>query len=145
MAEKTSGVAAEFERLNPKILYTHCPGHVLNLAVKEACFKVNIPKVTFEMTREICKLVKESRQRNNRLEEIKKTTKNQAESVEGFCPTRWTVRGKTLDSIINNYDQLMSLWKWSSPGCLCDNWKPSFLSLFILNWCIFPRRVTARW
>ena len=75
MAGKTSGVAAQFERLNPKLLYRHCPGHVLNLAVKEACFKVNIPKVTFEMTREICKLVKESRQRNNRLEEIKKQPK----------------------------------------------------------------------
>ena len=30
-----------------------------------------------------------------------------------FCPTRWTVRGETLDSIINNYEQLMSLWEWS--------------------------------
>ena len=69
-------------------------------------------KMTFEMTREICKLVKESPQRNNRLEEIRKTTKYQVKSVHSFCPTKWTVRGETY-SIISNYEQLMSLWEWS--------------------------------
>ena len=57
------------------MLYTHCHGHAQNVAVKDACFKVDILKVTFEMTREICKLVKESPQRNNRLEEIRKQPK----------------------------------------------------------------------
>ena len=96
-----------------KCYYTHCHGHLLNLAVKDVCFKVDILKVTFEMTSEICKLVEESLQRNNRLEEMKKTTKNQAKSVHSFCQTRWTVRCETLDSIINSYDQRMSLWEWS--------------------------------
>ena len=30
-------------------------------------------------------------------------------------------------------------------GCLCDNLKPSFLTLLIINWRTFSRRVTARW
>ena len=30
-------------------------------------------------------------------------------------------------------------------GCLCDNWKPSFLPPIIFNWSIFSRQVTARW
>ena len=113
MAGKTSGVAAQFKKLNTKMLYTHCHGHALNLDVKGVCFKVDMLKMTFEMTRGICKLVKESPQRNNMLEEIRKTTKNQAKSVHSFCPIRWTVRGETLDSIINNYEQLVSLWQWS--------------------------------
>ena len=110
MARKASRVAAHFKKRNTKMLYTHCQGHALNLAVENASFEVNMLKVTFEMTREICKLVKESQQRNNVLQEIRKTTKNQSKSVHSFCPTRWTVRGET---IINNYDQLMSLWEWS--------------------------------
>ena len=76
------------------------------LIILDACFKVDMLKLTFEMTTEICKLVKESLERNNSFEEISKTTKNQAKSVHSFCPTRWTVRGETLDSIINNYEQL---------------------------------------
>ena len=54
-----------------------------------------------------------SPQRNNRLEEISKTAKNEAKGVHAFFTTKWTVRGETLDSIINNYDQLMPLWEWS--------------------------------
>ena len=113
MAGKTSGVTVQFKKLNTKMLYTHCHGHALNLAVKDVCFKVDVLKMTFEITREICKLVKESPQRNNKLEEIRKTTNYQAKNLQSFCPTRWTVRGQTLDSIINNYEQLMSLWEWS--------------------------------
>ena len=30
-------------------------------------------------------------------------------------------------------------------GCLCENWKPSFLLLLIFDWCTFSRRVTAPW
>ena len=33
--------------------------------------------------------------------------------MHSFCPTRWTVGGERLDSVINNYDQLISLWEWS--------------------------------
>ena len=33
--------------------------------------------------------------------------------MHSFYPTRWTVGGETLDSVINNYDQLISLWEWS--------------------------------
>ena len=39
-------------------------------------------------------------------------TKNLAKFIHSFCPTRWTVRGETLDSLLNNYG-LMSLWEWS--------------------------------
>ena len=84
MAGKTSGVAAQFKKLNTKMLYTHCHGHALNLDVKGVCFKVDMLKMTFEMTRETCKLVKESPQRNNMLEEIRKTTKNQAKVCIAF-------------------------------------------------------------
>lgn len=34
-------------------------------------------------------------------------------SVHAFCPTRWTVRGETLGSFINNHKELMELWETS--------------------------------
>ena len=30
-------------------------------------------------------------------------------------------------------------------GCVCDNWKPSFLSRLKYNWRTFSKRATARW
>ena len=35
--------------------------------------------------------------------------------------------------------------KTATWGCLCDNWKLSFLPRLIFNWRTFSRRVTARW
>ena len=35
--------------------------------------------------------------------------------------------------------------KPTSTGCLCENWKPSFLPLLIFNWSTFSRRVTVCW
>ena len=78
MAGKTLRVPAQFKKLYVKMLYTHSHGHALNLAVRDVCYKVDILKVLFEMAREICKLVKESPQRYNRLVEVRKKSKNQA-------------------------------------------------------------------
>ena len=40
-----------------------------------------------------------------------------APRVLSFCPTRWTVRGKTLDSILKNYSSLQNLWEWALENC----------------------------
>ena len=77
-AGKTLRVAVQFKRLNWKVLCTHCHGHAPNLALRDACYTADILKVLFEMAREICQLVKESPQRYNRLEEVRKKSKNQA-------------------------------------------------------------------
>ena len=30
-------------------------------------------------------------------------------------------------------------------GCLCDNWKPSFVPCLTFNWRTFSKPVIARW
>ena len=32
-----TGVCTQIKKINPKCLFTHCYGHVLNLSVKDAC------------------------------------------------------------------------------------------------------------
>ena len=91
------------------MLYTHCYGHALNLAVKYACFKVTILKEAFGISREVIKLVKDSPQRDTKLKAIRSEKSNTEKSVHAFCPTRWTVRGETLNAILNNFDELREL------------------------------------
>ena len=88
------------------MLYTHCYGHALNLAVKDACFKVTILKEAFEISREVIKLVKDSPQRDTKLKAIRSEKSNKKKSVHAFCPTQWTVRGETLNAILNNFNEL---------------------------------------
>ena len=34
-------------------------------------------------------------------------------SIRRLCPTGWTVRAESMQSIIDNYQQLTALWEWS--------------------------------
>ena len=52
------------------MLYVHCYGYALNLAVKDSCIKVKCLKETFEAIREISLLFKKSPKRNTNLDEI---------------------------------------------------------------------------
>ena len=58
-------------------------------------------------------LVKKSPKRNTKLDEIRNHSKNYAKSIHTFCPTCWAVRGKTLESILQNHTELLELWEWS--------------------------------
>ena len=113
MKGANTGVAAQFKSLNGKMLYVHCYGHALNLVVKDSCIKVKCLKETFEAVREISLLVKKSPKRNTKLDEIRNHSKNDAKSIHTFCPTRWTVRGETLESVLQNHAELLELWEWS--------------------------------
>ena len=42
VADKVNGLAALFLKENPKALYTHCPGHRLNLAICSSCDIVSV-------------------------------------------------------------------------------------------------------
>ena len=113
MSGSVSGVATRIKTLNSKCLYTHCYGHVLNLSVKDPCTKNKCLKTTFETAFEICKLIKYSPVRDTRLKQLREETKNEDAGVHAFCPTRWTVRGRMLESLINNHKELSELWEWS--------------------------------
>ena len=55
-----AGVARKIKNIYPTCLYTHCYGHALNLAVKDACDKVAHLKSTFETAKEAIKIDKDS-------------------------------------------------------------------------------------
>ena len=113
MAGVRSGVATQIKSINGKCLYTHCYGHALNLAVGDVIKKVPLLKKTFGTSFELCKLVAKSPKRNTKLKDLRTESENTSKTVHTFCPTRWTVRGDSLESILENYEELMNLWEWS--------------------------------
>ena len=48
MSGKDSGVTTQFKLESEKMLYTHCYGHALNLAIKDTCDKVESLKEAFD-------------------------------------------------------------------------------------------------
>ena len=84
MSGPHSGVATEFKKINPKCLYTHCYGHALNLAVGDAVKDVGDMAETFDIAKEICKLVKKSPKRDTLLKQLRKTSENHCKGENHF-------------------------------------------------------------
>ena len=66
------------------------------------------------MVFEISKLVKFSPKRNAAFDQIKAEVVEEdgfAPSIRTFCPTRWTVWGNSIGSILENYKVLKQLWE----------------------------------
>jgi hypothetical protein len=113
MSGVKNGVAVQIKSLNGKCLYTHCYGHALNLAVADCVKAVKCIIDSLDTVREVGKLVKKSPQRNTKLDKIRTETANESKGVRTLCPTRWTVRGEALASVLDNHSELMELWDWS--------------------------------
>ena len=125
MKGEKKGVAKQIKDEEPKALLTHCFTHSLNLAVGDAIKASKIMKNALETTHEITKLIKKSPKRDSKLKDIKTAVETEEENSENtknisitlLCPTRWTVRAKSLRSIVENFDDLKTLWDWSLDNC----------------------------
>ena len=118
-----NGVAKQIKDIERRALLTHCYTHSLNLAVGDAIKKSKIMKDALETTHEITKLIKKSPKRDTKLEKLKKeaeienSDQGKIETITLLCPTRWTVRAKSLGSIVSNFNFLEELWEWSLDNC----------------------------
>ena len=122
MAGTKGGVATLMKLVEKRALYTHCYGHATNLACSDSIRQVKCVRGAHDTVNEISKLVRKSPKRDSHLEKMKSEMSNDeqeknAPRVLSFCPTRWTVRGKTLDSILKNYSSLQNLWEWALENC----------------------------
>ena len=59
MSGRRSGVATQIQQLEPRVLYMHCMGHCLNLAVQD-CHSIKIMRDAFDTILELSKNFKYS-------------------------------------------------------------------------------------
>uniref|UniRef100_A0A1X7U3E0 DUF4371 domain-containing protein n=1 Tax=Amphimedon queenslandica TaxID=400682 RepID=A0A1X7U3E0_AMPQE len=106
-----SGVAKQILDEQPKAFYTKCYGHSLNLAVVDTMKKCSTLKKDLNTTHEITKLVKYSPRSECLFKSIKGDITPGSPGIRVLCPTRWTVRADSMQSIIQNYSILQELWE----------------------------------
>ena len=88
MTGKKNGVATQILKLEERALFTHCYGHSLNLAANDALKVVPVMKDAFDMTYEICKLIKFSPRREAMFDKLKSDTAPGTPGIRVLCPTR---------------------------------------------------------
>ena len=124
MTGSKNGVVVQIKKDEKRALYTHCYCHSLNLAIGDTMRNCDLLQRTLDNTFELTKLIKKSPKRESKLKEIQAAVAHEScneysekefkPSITMFCPTRWTVREKTLEGIIRNYDELQKLWEWAA-------------------------------
>ena len=116
MSGSRNGVASQICSEEKRALYVHCHAHALNLAVGDCIKNSKVCREALETAFEICKLIKFSPKRNAAFDKIKAEIASDESPIGGIkklCPTRWTVRGNAVKSILQNYRPLNQLWEES--------------------------------
>lgn len=106
-----NGVATQIAR---EAVYTHRYAHSLNLAVGNIIKWSKVCNDALDMAFEITKFVKFFPKRNAAFNRIKAEVVEEnwfAPGIRTFCPTRWTVWGNSIGSILQNYQVLKQLWE----------------------------------
>lgn len=113
MVGAKSGVATQIKKDEPRAILTHCYRHALQLAVGDTVKGINLLRDTLDTTYEISKLLKFSPKRDALFDKLKETIAPESPGFRTLCPTRWTVRAASLDSVLENWEVLRELWSYS--------------------------------
>ena len=111
MAGCRNGVKTQILRKEPRALFTHCYGHSLSLSVGDAIKLIPLLRNTMDTVHEISKMLQYSPKRSSLFKHIKCDISPDTMGFRVLCPTRWTVRGETLKSILDNYTPFLQLWE----------------------------------
>ena len=117
MTGSRGGVAAQIREKQPKALLTHCYGHALNLAVGDCIKQSKIFRDALDVAFEVAKLIRFSPKRNAEFDNIfvenymEDNRDAPSHSIRALCPTRWTVHGNVLESILDHWSVLCQLWE----------------------------------
>lgn len=106
MSGSKNGVATQLLAKEPRALYTHCYGHALNLACQDMMREVKLVRDALDVTFEFSKLLKYSAKRTAEYQRLKNDLAPEEAGFRTLCPTRWTVRAASLNSILVNYKVL---------------------------------------
>ena len=111
MSGVRNGVQALIKWEASRALYVHCLAHSLNLCVQEVTKKcVNVRNV-MDFIYELVQLIKFSPKRLHVFETLKRNVVvNGGDStprLRTLCPTRWTVRHTSINSILLNYNTFL--------------------------------------
>lgn len=106
-----NGVQALVKRETDRALYVHCFAHSLNLCVQEVSKTVDLIRNVMEFIYELVQLIKFSPKRTTIFSRLKKEVSlsndhTTSPSLRTLCPTRWTVRHGSIESILLNYTVL---------------------------------------
>ena len=104
MSGVKSGLQARVLEQEPRAQYVHCTAHLMNLIVQDVAQSIPACRNFMSIIRDLITLIRNSPKRLAWFKEFQGT---EAPQLRPLCPTRWTVKAASLQSIAANYSALM--------------------------------------
>ena len=111
MSGVRNGIQAQVKREADRALYVHCFAHSLNLCVQEVSKGIELIRNVMDFIYQLVQLIKFSPKRTTIFSRFKKEISlsndhTPSPSLRTICPTRWTVRHRSIESVLLNYKVL---------------------------------------
>lgn len=103
------GVAANILRKQKKAFFVHCNVHCLDLALQDLTKQSVAMNVAINVTKDIVNFVRRSPKRLNIAEKLSHDLSISSSQLKALCPTRWTVRASSMNSLLSNYQLVKSV------------------------------------
>jgi len=104
MAGNISGLQKRISDIEPKALYVHCVSHSLSLAFQDAVSAIPQCRDAINQMKDLIHFIRES---PKRLTWFTGFQDSNAKALRPLCPTRWTMRISSVQSIMDNYSELL--------------------------------------
>ena len=106
-----NGVQALIKKDENRALYVHCLAHNLNLCVQCVAKQCDLVRNAMDFIYELIQLIKFSPKRLALFNSIRDEVALGGETsplLRSICPTRWTVRNGSINSVLQNYSNLIT-------------------------------------
>lgn len=105
-----SGLQKRILSDEPRALYVHCNAHNLNLVVQDSFQKISSIRDFLALIKDLINFVRDSPKRLSMFKSLQLQGLEESKNLRPFCPTRWCVRVKSLQSILKNYSTLLKFF-----------------------------------
>ena len=107
MSGYRSGVQELVKAKAPQALFVHCLAHSLNLCLTDVTNTCDLMRNVMDFIYNLVQLIRFSPKRltlfNALRKEVSINSDESTPSLRMLCPTRWTIRHTSIDSIMRNY------------------------------------------
>jgi len=103
-----TGLQTRIRGLENRALFAHCVAHGLNSTAQDAIKLIPLVRDTLSEVNELIVFIKASPKRENLYLHETDDSPPSTSKLRPLCPTRWTCRHKSLQSVIQNYSKILT-------------------------------------
>lgn len=108
MSGKHVGAQALIKQHQPVALYVHCGAHCTNLITQKACLASVLIRDSLDWVHQLGVLLSQSGKFKEIHAAIAQAENTSRIAIKPLCPTRWTVRKRTITAVLSQYGSVLA-------------------------------------